>query len=67
MSDLNVRALARLVIHNLRGGCGDNSCKIQRPAPGAMGTNGGCRCFELVADAIEEAEVALAMEERLGS
>ena len=50
----NVRSKARLLIRNLRWGCGDNSCEIQPPMLGAMGTNGGCRCYEKVVDAIEE-------------
>lgn len=26
-------------------GCGDNSCVIEKPPAGSMGTNGGCRCL----------------------
>lgn len=40
--------LARRIVKELRGGCGDNSCQIRMP--NGMGTNGGCRCAGRVED-----------------
>ena len=35
-----------LAVKTLRMGCGDNSCYFRRPT--GMGTNGGCRCQEVI-------------------
>jgi len=46
------RSAAKLLIRDLRQGCGDNSCYFKTPS--GVGTNGGCRCVEKVQDCIEE-------------
>jgi hypothetical protein len=45
-----VRTIARRITRELRKGCGDNSCYFRQSQRGGMGTNGGCRCHERVAE-----------------
>jgi hypothetical protein len=45
-----VRTIARRIARELRKGCGDNSCYFRQSQRGGMGTNGGCRCHERVAE-----------------
>lgn len=50
------RQKARLLKNMLRAGCGDNSCYFGPKVPrGGMGTNGGCRCQEVIEDALRDA------------
>jgi Lar family restriction alleviation protein len=44
------RTIARRITRELRKGCGDNSCYFRQSQRGGMGTNGGCRCHERVAE-----------------
>ena len=55
----------------LLGGCTDHGCIIKRPPPGAMGTNGGCKCYmdkikmQHFAYAVRELRDALGADEEL--
>lgn len=66
VSDDKERATVRMVARDLRNalrrGCGDNSCPFGRK--GGMGTNGGCRCHEVIEDVIQR-ERAAAREQAL--
>lgn len=53
MTIAEIRQAARRLKHQLLSGCGDNSCQFGPKVPrGGMGTNGGCRCGETIADAL---------------
>ena len=48
-------------------GCGDSSCVFRVLTPGGMKTNGGCRCYALLADlGLEMAAAADQLRHRRG-
>ena len=51
-------SLVRQIRFIMRHGCGDHSCEFHKPD--GMGTNGGCRCWQLLEDVMQtlEAEIA---------
>jgi hypothetical protein len=44
------RTIARRLVMELAQGCGDHSCRFNKPS--GMGTNGGCRCIDKIEDAL---------------
>lgn len=55
MDASDARRTARDIERKLLLGCGDNSCRFYKGPPRGMGTNGGCRCRDVIQDALESA------------
>jgi hypothetical protein len=57
------RTIARRLVMELAQGCGDHSCRFNKPS--GMGTNGGCRCIDKIEDALSRRSTVTPAEERI--